>query len=75
VAGRLGLIPAKTSAEQAHGLLGELFPPEAYKAAHLNLIRLGREVCQARRPACERCPVSRWCDYDRERRAHPGPKK
>jgi endonuclease-3 len=63
VSGRLGLRPARVSAEQAHGLLAELFPPETYKAAHLNLIRLGREVCQARRPACERCPVTRWCDY------------
>lgn len=63
VAGRLGLRPAKATAEQAHDLLAELFPPETYKAAHLNLIRLGREVCQARRPACERCPVTKWCAY------------
>jgi len=63
VTGRLGLRPAKVSAEVAHAVLGELFPEETYKAAHLNLIRLGREVCQARRPACERCPLTRWCDY------------
>jgi endonuclease-3 len=63
VSGRLGLRPPKATADQAHEALGKLFPPEAYKAAHLNLIRLGREVCQARRPACERCPVSAWCDY------------
>jgi endonuclease-3 len=63
VAGRLGLRPARTNAEQSHELLADVFPPETYKAAHLNLIRLGREVCQARRPACERCPVTKWCDY------------
>jgi len=63
VAGRLGLRPAKVTAEQSHELLAAVFPPETYKAAHLNLIRLGREVCQARRPACERCPVTKWCDY------------
>jgi endonuclease-3 len=63
VSGRLGLRPPEATAEQAHGSLAELFPPQAYKAAHLNLIRLGREICQARRPACERCPVTRWCDY------------
>jgi endonuclease-3 len=63
VSGRIGLRPSKATAEQAHGLLADLFPPDTYKAAHLNLIRLGREVCQARRPACERCPVTRWCDY------------
>ena len=63
VTGRLGLRPAKATAEQSHELLAAVFPPDTYKAAHLNLIRLGREVCQARRPACERCPVTRWCDY------------
>jgi endonuclease-3 len=63
VTGRIGLRPAKATAEQSHGDLAGLFPPETYQAAHLNLIRLGREVCQARRPACERCPVTRWCDY------------
>ena len=63
VTGRLGLRPAKVSSDQAHALLGELFPAETYRASHLNLIRLGREVCQARRPACERCPLTKWCDY------------
>ncbi len=63
VTGRLGLRPPKASVEQAHLLLAALFPPQTYKAAHLNLIRLGREVCQARRPACERCPLTRSCDY------------
>ena len=66
VAGRLGLRAASVTADQAHELLADLFPPETYKAAHLNLIRLGREVCQARRPACERCPVTKWCDYFKE---------
>ena len=61
VSGRLGLRPAKASAEQAHQLLAQIFPSEAYYAAHLNLIRLGREVCAARRPACPRCPLADLC--------------
>lgn len=63
VSGRIGLRPAKMSVEQAHLHLAKLFPPDEYGPAHLNLIRLGREVCHARRPECPRCPVSRWCDY------------
>ncbi len=63
VSGRIGLRPAKMSAEQAHLHLAKLFPPGEYGPAHLNLIRLGREVCHARKPDCPRCPVSRWCDY------------
>jgi endonuclease-3 len=63
VSGRIGLRPAKMSVEQAHLHLAKLFPPEEYGPAHLNLIRLGREVCHARRPECPRCPVREWCDY------------
>ena len=63
VSGRIGLRPAKMSAEQAHAHLADLLPPEAYYAAHLNLIRLGREICHARRPDCPVCPVQDLCDY------------
>jgi len=63
VSGRLGLRPARMSVEAAHRHLEALFPPEAYYAAHLNLIRLGREICTARHPACPRCPLQDECDY------------
>ena len=63
VSGRIGLRPAKMNAEQAHVHLAHLLPPETYYAAHLNLIRLGREICQARRPKCEVCPLTDVCDY------------
>jgi len=63
VSGRLGLRPQGMNAEQAHPHLAALFPPEAYGAAHLNLIRLGREVCHARKPVCPRCPLRGLCPY------------
>ena len=63
VSGRLGLRPAKMSVEQAHEHLAALLPPETYYAAHLNIIRLGREVCQARRPNCPACPLQAMCEY------------
>ena len=63
VSGRLGLRPDKMTVERAHDHLGWLFPPEAYYAAHLNIIRLGREICQARRPSCPACPLQDVCDY------------
>jgi endonuclease-3 len=62
VSGRIGLRPPKMSADQAHEHLARLFPPETYYAAHLNIIRLGREICQARRLHCEICPVNQLCD-------------
>ncbi|MEW6569491.1 MAG: endonuclease III [Chloroflexota bacterium] len=67
VSGRLGLRPEKMTVEAAHHHLGALFPPQSYYAAHLNLIRHGREVCQARRPLCERCVLSDLCRYYRQR--------
>ena len=63
VTGRIGLRPAKMSVEQAHPYLEKLLPPGTYYAAHLNLIRLGREVCMARKPNCPVCPVRDLCDY------------
>lgn len=62
---RLGLIPQKASREKAHDLLETMMPPETYYAFHLNLIRLGREVCQARQPRCELCVLRDLCDYYR----------
>jgi endonuclease-3 len=63
VTGRIGLRPERMTVEQAHPHLERLFPPETYYPAHLNIIRLGREICQARRPRCEVCPLINLCDY------------
>ncbi|MBP1693345.1 MAG: endonuclease, partial [Chloroflexi bacterium] len=63
VTGRLGLRPQNMNVEQAHPYLEGLFSPDAYYPAHLNLIRLGREICQARRPNCPICPVKDLCEY------------
>ena len=64
VTGRIGLRPEAMTVEQAHPHLEALFPPETYYAAHLNLIRLGREVCHARKPDCPKCPIKRLCNYE-----------
>ena len=63
VTGRLGIRPEKMSANQAHQYLAEQFQPETYYPVHLNFIRLGREICKARNPLCESCPLNRMCDY------------
>jgi endonuclease III len=63
VSGRIGLRPQNLTVEQAHPFLAALFPPEEYGPAHLNLIRLGREVCAARKPNCPACPLTDICAY------------
>jgi endonuclease-3 len=67
VTGRIGLRPEKMTVEQAHPHLESLFPPETYYAAHLNIIRLGREICTARKAMCGKCPIKKLCDYGRTR--------
>jgi len=42
--------------------LRDLIPPGRRARGHLVLIQFGRDVCQARRPRCERCPVYNLCD-------------
>lgn len=63
VTGRLGLLPPDTTVEKAHVLLEQIVPPEQYYTMHLNLIRLGRNICQARKPKCEQCPVREHCTF------------
>ena len=63
VTGRIGLRPAKMPVDQAHLHLASLFTPEDYGPDHLNLIRLGREICHPRNPECPRCPLREICDY------------
>jgi endonuclease-3 len=63
VTGRLGLLPEKMSAEKAHDYLAEQFEPETFYPVHLNFIRLGREICQARSPQCPDCPLQEVCSY------------
>jgi len=63
VTGRLGLRPEKMNVEQAHPYLESVFPSETYYAGHLNFIRLGREICHARKPDCPQCPINKLCEY------------
>jgi endonuclease-3 len=63
VTGRLGLRPVKMSREKAHDWLSAVFDPQDYGPAHLNLIRLGREICHPRNPSCTICPVHQICKY------------
>jgi endonuclease-3 len=73
VTGRLGIRPENMTADKAHDYLSTLFPPDAYYPAHLNIIRLGREICQARKPKCDICPLQDICTYYAQiiRDSHP----
>jgi endonuclease-3 len=60
---RLGFIPDNCTAEKAHKLMAPLVPPGKAFPFHVNLIRFGRQICQARNPKCNDCPITDYCLY------------
>ena len=66
VATRLGLLPPRTDVARSHGVLEAALEADEVYPFHVELIRHGREVCHARRPACEACPLTDVCAYYRE---------
>lgn len=62
IGNRTGLAPGKTVLEVEEKLL-RVTPPAFRRDAHHWLILLGRYVCKARRPECERCIVIDLCSF------------
>jgi len=62
VSRRLGLARGGTPRKVEEDLM-EALPREEWAATHHRLIAHGRAVCRARRPLCEACPLTRWCDW------------
>ena len=65
---RLGLIPSNCSAEKAHQVLPPIVPEGKAYPFHMNLIYFGRQICDARKPLCERCPLTQHCFYYKDNR-------
>ena len=63
VTGRIGLRPKELDITKTHAYLENIAEPADYDSLHLNLIDLGREVCQARKPKCPGCPVLDLCQF------------
>lgn len=64
---RMGILPEKISDTNAHKLLDELVPSGKFYSLHVNLIRLGKQICRPREPLCEQCPLIEYCDYGMNR--------
>jgi endonuclease-3 len=62
---RLGFIPDRMNADQAHSWMAPLVPDRKSLSLHINLIRFGRSVCKAITPQCKRCFLRGDC-------LHPG---
>ena len=61
VALRLGLIPAGTTANDAHDLLGAGMTAQETYDAHMLMIKHGRLTCKARNPRCSECVLNPDC--------------
>jgi endonuclease-3 len=60
---RTGISGRKANPDKIRLIWQSLLPPETYYPLHINLIRHGRQTCQALRPRCEICPLQELCDY------------
>jgi len=63
VAQRVGLLPKKATADQAHDYFLAMLEPDRMLEAHVNLIRHGRLVCHAQRPNHMICPLRDRCRF------------
>lgn len=68
VSNRLGLADAGDVLKTEQQLMQNI-PKNKWSLAHHWIIFHGRRVCSARKPDCERCTLSAWCEY-----AHGNPK-
>jgi endonuclease-3 len=63
VSKRIGLMPAKVSAEEGHDRYLALLEPEQCYPMHVGLITHGRKLCHARVPDCDACPIAPRCRF------------
>jgi endonuclease III len=61
VAQRIGLLEESVPYDAAHDAIHEVVPPPHRYSLHVNLVRLGRDLCDARQPKCEACPLRERC--------------
>jgi len=63
IALRLGWVEEGASAEKTFALIRPEVPSGKAATFHLNLLKFGRTICQARSPKCGECPLVGGCVY------------
>ena len=72
VIGRLGVVGHPGTRDATFKALSGAVPSGESLSLHVNLIRLGRELCRPRDPGCATCPVRSECDLGRRTDAAEG---
>lgn len=62
VANRIGITDEKNVLKTELSLM-ERIPEERWSRTHHSLIFHGRQCCDARKPKCDDCPITIYCDY------------
>ncbi len=62
ICGRLGLSEGKDPVK-VERQLREIIPPMEGGVFCHRLVHFGREICTARKPSCDRCPLSSFCSF------------
>ncbi len=63
VSQRVGLLPPKVGADDAHDYFLTMLQPEQMYEGHVNLIRHGRVICHSRNPEHAICPLRDRCRF------------
>lgn len=58
---RLNLVPQSASAEKTHLLMASLVPKGKAYSFHVNLLKLGRQICRPSKPGCDICSLGKLC--------------
>ena len=62
ICGRLGLSTGKEP-EKVEQQLRAILPPEESSDFCHRIVLFGREICSARSPQCDRCPLAVYCTH------------
>ncbi|MCQ2550634.1 MAG: endonuclease III [Clostridia bacterium] len=65
VSNRIGLVDEKDVLKTELSLM-ENIPEDRWSRTHHSLIFHGRNLCDARKPKCETCPINGYCKYVKE---------
>ena len=65
ICGRLGMYPeAKKDPRHTESVMSELVPLEEQSDFCHRIVQFGRDVCIARSPRCESCPLCEFCEHN-----------
>ena len=63
---RVGVISERCGRDKAHNVIAPLIPNGKARVFHMNLVDFGKDICTARSPNCEACPLSHLCTFFKE---------